>query len=227
MSKLVVFDVDGTFLNSLAVLEHALIEYSRRENLPNPDFEAVKNGYGSPHEHDFGWGVSKEDQAMRLYAAFDLMDELVVSGEPHLTPQLFHGAEEGFAQLKDIGHTLAIITSKEEAPFCHMMEYHNLYTLFSAHRTAGDIKSRGEKEKPAPDMLVSVMRELNFTPDETVMIGDSTMDMMMGRDAKTSTIGVTWGAHPKHRLVEAGAQLIVDTDFGDVVHAVKGVFEWR
>jgi len=224
MSKLVVFDVDGTFLNSLVVLEHTLIEYSRRLSLPHPDIEAVKHGYGAPHEHDFGWGVSKDEQARHLCAAFDLMDEFVVSGEAHLMPQLFHGVEDGFARLKDAGHTLAIITSKEEDPFHHMMEYHNLYTLFSAHRTSGDIEKRGEKEKPAPDMLISVMHELNFAPDETVMIGDSTMDMRMGRSANTSTIGVTWGAHPKHKLVEAGAQFIVDTDFNDVAHTVKTIF---
>lgn len=224
MSKLVVFDVDGTFLDSLRFLEPAMFEYSRQQGLPMPNIEAIRHGYGHPRDHDFGWGVSREEQAKHLYAAFDLMDGWAVSGHPEFTPQLFAGAEETFAHLKDMGHTLAIITAKPEAPLLHMLEYHSIGKLFSAYRSGDDTERRGEREKPAPDMLHSVMRELSFMPEATVMVGDSSMDMRMGRAAMTSTIGVTWGAHLKQHLLDAGAHHIVETQFSDVAPVVRKVF---
>lgn len=225
MSKLIVFDVDGTFLDSIKFFEQMIGEYSVKQGLPMPDIEAIKHGYGKPLEHNFGWGVSPQEQEKHLYAAYDLMDSYAMSGEDHLTPQLFRGAEESLVHLKDLGHTLAIITSKSEAPLLHSLDYHDIGKLFSTYRSADDILKRGEKEKPEPDMLHSVMRELKFAPDETAMVGDSTMDIHMGRAANASTIGVTWGAHPKEHLVKAGAHHIVETDFNDVIPVIKKIFK--
>ncbi|MBI3441533.1 MAG: HAD-IA family hydrolase [Proteobacteria bacterium] len=224
MSKLVVFDVDGTLLDSMGLLERVVEEYSRKRGLPQPDIEAIKHGYGAPDQHDFGWGVSRQEQVEHLYAAFDLMDRHAVSGLPHLTPQLFAGVEESLVHLKDTGHTLAIITSKSEGPLLHALEYHSVGRLFSTYRSADDVQSRGEREKPEPDMLHSVMRELRVAPEETAMVGDSTMDMRMGRAARANTIGVTWGAHLKEYLLEAGAHHIVERKFDDIVLTVKKIF---
>lgn len=224
MTKLVVFDVDGTFLDSIRLFEPVIYEYSRTHGLPMPDIEAIKHGYGHPREHDFGWGVSREDQVKHLYAAFDLLDKRAVSGHLEFTPLLFAGAEETFVHLKDTGYTLAIVTSKPEAALLHSLEYHSIGKMFSAYRSSDDIARRGEKEKPEPDMLHSVIRELNFVPDATVMVGDSSMDMRMGRAAMTTTIGVTWGAHLKRHLLDAGAHHIIETKFSDVVPVVKNIF---
>jgi phosphoglycolate phosphatase len=57
------------------------------------------------------------------------------------------------------------------------------------------------------------------------MIGDTTMDIRMGRSAGTHTIGVTWGAHLKEHLVEAGAHHIVETKVPDVAPVIKKIFE--
>lgn len=224
MSKLIVFDVDGTFLDSLSLLDAGMREYSRSNGLPNPDIEAIKHGYGAPLEHDFGWGLSREEQRRHLYAAFDFMDEHAMSGKENSVPQLFAGATEAFTHLKDLGHTLAIITSKSEAPLRHVIEHHDLDKFFSSQRHFDDIKRRNEREKPHPDMLHSVMRELKFAHDETAMIGDSTMDIRMGRAAQTSAIGVTWGAHPKHHLMDAGAHHIAEKELHDLTHILKKIF---
>lgn len=217
MSRLIVFDVDGTFLDSLSLLDEGLREYSRNNGLPMPNVQAIRHGYGAPLDHDFGWGVSREEQARHMSAAFDFFDTHTMSGAANAVPGLFAGAKEVFTHLKDCHYTLAIITSKSEAPLRHVLEHHGLEKFFSAQRHYDDIQKRKEREKPHPDMLHSVMRELKFTPEETAMIGDSTMDIRMGRAAQTSAIGVTWGAHPKHHLVDAGAHHIVETALGDVV----------
>jgi len=225
MSKLIVFDVDGTFLDSISFFEEVIGKYSREQGLPPPDIEAIKHGYGAPHEHDFGWGVSKDEQLRHLNGSFDLLNSYEKSGIPHLMPDLFGGVEESLVHMKDLGHTLAIITSKPEEALLQSLARHGVDGFFSAYRAYDDIKRRNEKEKPAPDMLHSVMRELKFVPDETVMVGDTTMDIRMGRAAGAGAIGVTWGAHPKEHLVKAGAHHIVETGFNEVVHAVQKIFE--
>ncbi len=224
MSKLIVFDVDGTILNSQAMYDKVVLEYSRTNELPEPCLKTIRHGYGDPHAHDFGWGVSREEQFHHMIQTMILTDKYSMSGEAHHTPELYEGVPESLTRLKDIGHTLAIITSKPEAPLLHLLDIHKVRHFFSAHRAHDDIARRKEREKPQPDMLHSVMRELKFTPKDTVMIGDTTMDICMGRSAGTHTIGVTWGAHPKEHLEEAGAHHIVDTEFNDVTHVIKKIF---
>lgn len=224
MSKLIVFDVDGTILNSFLLYEKIVEEYSKNVGLPMPCITTIKHGYGDPDAHDFKWGVSREMQRHHLMETFKIIDDITMSGRPEHTPDLFHGVEIALQHLKEKGHTLAIITSKPEAPLLHLLAYHDIGTMFSTHRSWDDISRRGKKEKPAPDMLFCVMEELGFEPADTVMIGDTTMDICMGRSAGAQTIGVTWGTHPKDHLIKAGAHHIVETNFDDVVPVIDIIF---
>lgn len=224
MSQLVVFDVDGTILDSFGMYERVLRVYSELNKLPYPCMETIKRGYGDPENHDFMWGVAREEQIKHLMESFRLNDEWSLSGEVDKIPLLFEGVKESLVHLKDLGHTLAIVTSKPEGPLLYQMEHHGVTKLFSAHRSGTDVKRRGEREKPEPDQLLSVMRDLGFGADETVMVGDTTMDIRMGRNALTHTIGVTWGAHPPEQLRDAGAHHMVDTTFTDVVKTVNTIF---
>jgi phosphoglycolate phosphatase len=219
--KLVVFDVDGTILDSIGFFESVLERYSRENGLPKPCIQTIKNGYGAPHEHDFKWGVTMEEQLRHFEAACIYSDHLALSGEH--PPRMFRGVEEAMRRLTDTGHTLALVTSKPEAPLKYFLNYHDIGGLFSGVRLREDIVRRGEKEKPAPDMLLSIMRELDFKPERTVMIGDTTMDMRMGRGAGAHTVGVTWGAHSPDMLIEAGAHRVVDTDFSGVVAVIEDI----
>lgn len=225
MSKLVIFDVDGTILDSYGLYEKVVEIYSREQGLPQPCIRTIKEGYGAPREHDFKWGVSREEQLRHLYATFQITDDWSVSGEADKTPGLFHGVEETLTHFKDLGHTLAIVTSKPEKPLLHLLEYHGIEKLFSAQRNWDDIARRGEREKPCPDKVQSIMRDLKFAPEETVMIGDTTMDVRAGLSAGASAIGVTWGTHTFDQLAGAGARHIIDTRFADLVPVVKKIFE--
>ncbi len=220
MSKLVAFDVDGTLLNSFIRFGELIQEYSNINNLPPTCIEAFQNGYANPDAYDFGWGVSKEEQRIHLEKLIKFCEVNVNSR----MPDLFVGAEDTLVNLKDNGNTLAIITARPEKEVVEVLEHHNVYTLFSAHRYKCDVARRGEKRKPYPDMLDSVMRDLNFAPDETVMIGDTDMDIEMGRNANAGTIGVTWGAHSKEMLEKANAHYIVETEVSDIVPVIGREF---
>jgi len=224
MTGLIVFDVDGTILDSYTLFERAITHYSEQNNMPMPDYEAIRHGYSDPLKFDFKWGIPLEHQEKHLGSVFTLVDQWSMAGLPENTPQLFAGVEESLKRLRDEGHRLAIVTSKPEAPLLHLLELHGVGDMFEAHRTWDDIIRRGEKEKPQPDMLLSVMRELDVDPRDTVMVGDTIMDVKMGRNAKTHTIGVAWGMHPVQHLVDAGAHHIIDTPFTEIVPVVKKIF---
>ena len=220
MSKLIVFDVDGTILDSLGFFERVVEQYSKDLGLPVPCFKTIRTGYGDPHNHDFKWGVGREEQVQHLFATYRLTDEL----SKQQPPLFYDGVHDALVHLKDLGHTLGIVTSKPEAPLLHVLEEHKVTHLFSAIRHGDDEKRRGEREKPYPDQLHSLIRELKFHPDETVMVGDTTMDIRMGRGAGTQTLGVLWGAHQHEDLAGAGAHYIVDDHFDEVVKTVKKIF---
>ena len=222
--SLIVFDVDGTILDSYTLFEAAIAHYSERNKMPYPNYEAIRHGYSDPMNFDFAWGVPREEQMRHLGEAFMLTDAWSMSGDKNRTPLLFAGVEEALLRLKDDNHRLAIVTSKPEAPLLHLLEMHGVHNLFEAHRTWDDITKRKEREKPEPDMLLSVMRQLGEDPANTVMVGDTIMDVKMGLAAKTHTIGVTWGMHPVQHLIDAGAHHIIDAPFTDIVPVVKKIF---
>jgi phosphoglycolate phosphatase len=224
MTKLVVFDIDGTILNSFEVFEELIAEYSRQQGLTRPCMETIKLGYGDPHNHDFKWGLSRVEQVQHMRAAWEMCDAASTSGRSEHTPHLFDGVKDVLYHLKNAGHTLAVVTSKPEVPLLHSLNHHGIIGLFSSIRTLDDIKKRGLKEKPEPDMLLSIMDELSFAPENTVMIGDTTMDIRMGRSAAAHTIGVSWGAHPKGHLTEAGAHHIVEHSFNSILSTVQKIF---
>lgn len=223
MGKLVVFDVDGTILDSFGLFEDVVRVYSAEKGLPMPCLQSIRFGYGDPHNHDFKWGGTREEQVKHLHATFDIADKWSMSGETEKTPDLFDGVREMLDELSDAGHTLGIVTSKGEAPLIHLLDYHKVDHHFASCRSHGDVKRYGHKHKPHPDMLLCVMRELSFKPEDTIMIGDTTMDMGMGRNAGTHTIGVTWGTHLKSHLMDAGAHHIVETDIADLTKLIRAI----
>lgn len=225
MTRLVIFDVDGTFLNSYGLYEKVVETYSRENNMPFPCIASIKKGYGAPEAFDFKWGVPREEQRKHLHATFKITDEWSISNEAEKTPMLFDGVVDTMTHLKDLGYTLAIVTSKPEAPLLHLLEYHKIGHFFGTQRNWDDIKRRGLGEKPSPDKLHCVMRELKISPEEAVMIGDTAMDMGAGSSAGTSTIGVTWGVHDEEILRSTGAQHIVRAQFSDLVPVIKSILK--
>lgn len=217
MKKLVVFDIDGTLLNSYGLYGRAVEEYSRDNNLPMPCLDTIRIGYGNPYDHDFKWGCDRKTQVEHLYGTFKLVDEWTASGNPEFMPPLFLGVVELLKDLHMRNHELAIVTSKPSVPLASTLAHYGLGGYFCAIRTSCDVKGRGEAEKPAPDQLLSIMRDRNMTADATLMVGDTTMDMQMGRRAGATSIGVTWGVHSSATLLDAGAHHIVDTHAQDIV----------
>jgi phosphoglycolate phosphatase len=185
-----------------------------------PCLDTIRMGYGNPYDHDFKWGVDRETQVKHLYGTFKIVDAWSTSGDPAYVPPLFRNVEYMLQDLHGRGHELAIVTSKPSAPLAATLKHYKLDHYFCAIRTSCDVKGRGEAEKPAPDQLLSIMRDRKATPEVTVMIGDTVMDIKMGCGAGATAVGVTWGVHPRQHLLDAGAHHICDTHAGDLVRYI-------
>jgi len=226
MSKLIVFDVDGTFVNSWPAFEKIVLAYTNENNLPQPCLETLRVGYGAPEEHQFWPGLPQEDQKTHLFNTFAMIDNLRPEGSPaEDMPALYDGVLETMTRLKDLNHTLAIVTAKPYEPLIGILDFYDIEKHFCAMRTHNDVKNRGERMKPYPDQLLSVMSELDFSTRDTVMIGDTDMDMNMANAAGVDAIGVTWGNHCQMRLNKAGAAHIVEDEFHQIVDTVDLIFK--
>jgi phosphoglycolate phosphatase len=190
MSKrydLIVFDWDGTVMDSTAIIVRSIQMACRDVGLPIPGDDAAR--------YVIGLGL---DQALRH--AVPTMTEaqrpgLVASYRQHFLAQdgeipLFEGARETIAELHGAGYQLAVATGKTHAGLSRAMESSDMAHFFHATRTADRTFS-----KPNPAMLLELMEELDVFPERTLMVGDTTHDLQMAHNAKVDVVAVGHGAH--------------------------------
>jgi phosphoglycolate phosphatase len=119
---------------------------------------------------------------------------------------LYPGARAALERLAaDPWTLLGVATGKARAGLDHACALHDLARFFVTAQTA-DL----HPSKPHPSMLLAALAETGCVPDRAVMVGDTAFDVAMGRAAGFATIGVAWGYHPRARLEEAGAHVVID-----------------
>ncbi len=210
MSKrydLIVFDWDGTVMDSTAVIAGSIQAACRDLGLNVPDDETAR--------HVIGLGL---DQALR-YAVPDMPDtmrpDLVERYRRHFLAQdqaipLFDGARETIAELHDAGYRLGVATGKSRAGLNRAMESTGMKNYFHATRTADQTLS-----KPDPAMLLELMEELGVNAERTLMVGDTTHDVQMAQNAKVDVVAVGYGAHTPQQLRELNPLALVE-DFAEL-----------
>lgn len=199
---LAVFDFDGTLADTRIPItmsaNHALEElgYPRRSD------EEIQGLVGLPLAEVLGTlaGSSKKiDLLCTAYrAAF-------VRYAPGNSP-MYEGAADALDTLRAAGVVLAVATSRSRRSLEMFLEAHSLEGKFTV-LAGGDDVHRG---KPHPEMLEYVLAHAGFMRDESIMIGDTTHDMLMGRDAGMDTCAVTYGNHDRERLSLAAPTYFAD-----------------
>jgi phosphoglycolate phosphatase len=127
------------------------------------------------------------------------------TGGPGAVAPLYPGARDALDRLTAAGTLLGVATGKARRGLDHLLEAHALAEAFATLQTAD-----GHPSKPHPSMLLAALAETGIDPAEAVMVGDTEFDVAMGRAAGLRTIAVTWGYHPRERLIAAGAHLVID-----------------
>ena len=184
---LIVFDWDGTLMDSTAAITGAIQQACGDMGLAVPSREAASYVIGLGLEDALRHAAPDLPHAdyPRLAAAyrkhyFALDGQLV----------LFDGALALLHELKSAGYNLAVATGKSRVGLSRAMDRPELRGLFDTTRTADETFS-----KPHPAMLHEIMAELASPPRRTVMVGDTTHDLQMARNAECDAIGVSYGAH--------------------------------
>lgn len=199
---LIVFDWDGTVMDSTAVIASSIQAACRDLGLPIPSDETAR--------HVIGLGL---DQALR-YAVPDMPEaqrpDLVARYRHHFLAQdeaipLFEGARETIAELHQAGYWLGVATGKSRLGLERAMESSGMKGYFHAIRTADQTFS-----KPNPAMLFELMEELAVSAERTLMIGDTTHDVQLAQNAKVDVVAVGHGAHPPEQLLELQPLALVD-----------------
>lgn len=192
--ELVVFDWDGTLLDSAGAIVRAIQLACRDLGLQVPDDSRAR--------HVIGLGLV---DAMR-HAVPDLPIERYqamveryrfhyLSGDHELT--LFDGVPGMLERLKDTGHILTVATGKSRAGLERALDHSGLRPLFQSSRCADECHS-----KPHPQMLLELIEEFGVAHATTVMIGDTSHDLLMARNAGVDSLAVTYGAHSHDHLLE-------------------------
>ncbi|MFA7602878.1 MAG: HAD-IA family hydrolase [Novosphingobium sp.] len=207
MTRLAVFDCDGTLIDGQASICRAMEEAFAEATLPAPDRHMVRRMVG----------LSLPQAVRRLVPEIDedLQRELVdgykrafraqrEAGE--LSQPLFAGIAEVLDALHGAGWQLAVATGMSRRGLDHCLASHGLTRHFVSLQTADDHPS-----KPDPAMLEAALFEAAAEPAEAVMIGDTAYDMQMARDAGVRGIGVDWGYHAPHELIAAGAEFVAES----------------
>ena len=126
---------------------------------------------------------------------------------------LFDGVLELLAELKSRNHWLAVATGKSRRGLDEALRSSQLTGVFDGSRTADETAG-----KPHPRMLHELMREFGVDPERTLMIGDTTHDLQMARNAGCPSVGVSYGAHEPGAFAELGPL--------HVAHTVRDLQQW-
>ena len=209
---LIVFDWDGTVMDSTAVIARSIQAASRDLDLPVPSDEVAR--------HVIGLGL---DQALS-YAVPECEPhrhpDLVARYRHHFFSQendmpLFEGAEELIRELRDDGYYLAVATGKNRIGLDRALQNSNMAHYFHITRTADKTAS-----KPDPTMLHEIMEELDVSATRALMVGDTTHDLQMAINAGVASLAMTHGAHPPDQLLELRPIAMLD-DFDDLREWLK------
>jgi phosphoglycolate phosphatase len=215
MTALVVFDVDGTLIDSQANIILAMSDAFERQRLTVPAAQAIRRIVGLSLVEAMEVLLPQADAGQHRALAEDYKTAFHrLRGAGMVDEPLYPGAREAVEALADAGMMLGVATGKSDRGLAKCLETHALGHHFITLQTADRHPS-----KPHPSMLQQAMADAGVDPQRTVMIGDTAYDMEMAMNASVRALGVAWGYHDPQELTAAGALQILD-DFSQVVPAM-------
>lgn len=203
---LIVFDWDGTIVDSAASIADCIRSAAADLELAVPTLEQARHVIGLGLLDALAHAVPglAHDRAEEFSARYR---HHYLAREPHIV--LFDGMQAVLDELYASGVPLAVATGKTRRGLARAFESSGLGQLFAASRCADESHS-----KPHPAMLLQLADELNVKPQRMLMIGDTTHDLQMAAAAGVAALGVTYGAHLHAHLAPHAPLALVDSIAG-------------
>ncbi|MEE8574751.1 MAG: HAD-IA family hydrolase [Thermodesulfobacteriota bacterium] len=203
--ELLLFDLDGTLIDSSEDIAWVANQTLSDMDYAERDHEEIKSY--------IGWGISM--LLMRLMP--DLSDDELETARgrfldyyaTHFTVDTapYDGVMETLDHFKAMGKEMGVVTNKPVSLSKAILSELYMAGYFKLVLGGDSLEER----KPHPAQLLYAMDELCFTPEETVYVGDCSVDYEAGKRAEVTTIGATYGFRGKEELVKAGAIILIDS----------------
>ena len=204
--KLILFDYDGTIVDSARMIVKGAIEAFRMCGLPDPDPNKVRENIGKPLAIALnayapkGYEVNPEMISNAYRKWYAEQGRLGLQDEP-----LYPGMFKLINNLKNHKEfNIGVATNKSRVALNNGLNKHNLNEIFDITLTMEEAKP-----KPDPDMAIQAMSKLNIEKKSTVIVGDTINDIGLGVNAGINSIGVAWGYNSIEMLKNGGADFIV------------------
>lgn len=201
----IIFDLDGTLLNTLTDLTNSVNFALNKYQLPTYAEDAVRQMVGNgvtllmeraiPGGHSF----EKFDQCLN-----DFKEHYEIHKKDFTKP--FPGILEFLAEASQQGYKLAVVSNKFDLAVKGLCE-----DFFAPYITTAIGESSQTAPKPAPDTVLKAMEELQVSPQQCVYVGDSDVDIATAKNAGIPCLSVSWGFRPRTFLEQHGAKVIADS----------------
>lgn len=202
--KAVIFDLDGTLLNTLEDLTDAVNHVMRQFNYPEHTIEEIRsfvgNGIKLLIERSLPDGKDNPEFD-KIFSEF----KLYYTSHCQIKTRPYDGIMELISSLKEQGYKLAIVSNKNQSA---VTELNNIY--FSDYISTAIGEKEGVRKKPAPDTVIKALNELGISSDDAVYVGDSDVDRETAKNSNMDCISVTWGFRDRKLLESLNPYAIID-----------------
>lgn len=207
MKKLVIFDLDGTLLNTIADLALSTNYALDKLGYPTHEVEAynfmVGNGINKLFERALPEGEKTEENVLRVRKEFVPFYDMHNADDSRPYP----GMPELLSRLQDAGIQIAVASNKYQAATQKLIAYYFPTIKFTAVFGQRD----GVNVKPDPTIVFDILKIANIEKNDVLYVGDSGVDMQTAANAGVTACGVTWGFRPRAELEEFNPAYIVDS----------------
>lgn len=202
----VIFDLDGTLLDTLGGLYESVNFSLRQLNYPEKTFEQVKNSVGD--------GVAKLIERVLPYGRqngdFEKCLDIFKNHYSQImrtNTKIYPDIISVLTKLKKNGYKIVVVSNKfDKAVKSLCKDFFGDLVDFAY----GENEAAGIRKKPAPDIIFEIFKNLNITCEQAVFVGDSQVDIQTAKNAQIPCISVSWGYKSKEFLLENGAEVIID-----------------
>ena len=205
MITTIVWDMDGTVLNTLIDLRDSVNYVLKKYNMPEHTIEEYRRYFGSGIRYALECAVVDGTPS-------ETIDEMLPIFKEHYDVHCldntcpYDGILDAMKKLKEKGYKMAIVSNKIDSAVKELNE-----KFFKEYVDVAIGETPGTKRKPAPDMVEQALNKLGSTKEEAIYIGDSEVDLQTARNSNLPCISVLWGFRDKDYLIEQGATTFAET----------------
>ena len=207
MKKIVIFDLDGTLLNTLNDLADSTNYALAKFGYPTRTIEEVRQFVGNGVAKLIERAIPDGKNNPNFEKCLAIFKENYAQNMYNKTAP-YVGILEMLSNLKSKGLKIAVVSNKFDLAVKELCKkYFDGYIDFAA----GENEAQGIKKKPAPDTVLTVLKEFELNPEDAVYVGDSDVDIMTAKNSQMPCISVTWGFRDEDFLLKNGATILINT----------------